>query len=146
MIDLVPFTPDHLEFFATVTLQKRRYSDEQVREWLTRLVNNVDMQILMPSKAISCNDLGNEGVSGIVMLKTSHSSIHIWDQCDQPYAKLVIYSCKPFRTIPILDMLAELGSRVCSWELRDRNHTTEADLLHGHQYKMVAEGIVDYRR
>lgn len=145
MIDTTRFDPDHLEFFATVTLQKRSFDAANVRNWLTQLVDIVEMQVLMPSHAVSCDDPGNEGTSGIVMLKTSHSSIHIWDQCPQPYAKLVLYSCKEFAIEPILSMLRNLGARVCRWELRDRNHQTEEEMLNGQMYHVVADGVADYR-
>jgi S-adenosylmethionine/arginine decarboxylase-like enzyme len=145
MIDTGLFAPDHLEFFATVTLHKKHFNEAKVQGWLAELVDTVQMQVLMPSHAVSCDDPGNEGTSGIVMLKTSHSSIHIWDQCEQPYAKLVLYSCKAFEVEPILSMLKGLGARVCRWELRDRNHTTEDELLNGQMYRVIAEGVRDFR-
>lgn len=141
----VPFEPDHLEFFATTTLQKRSYTVKQIEDWLRRLVVAVDMQVLKEAEAIQCDDLGNEGISGIVMLTTSHSSIHIWDKKAQPYFKMVLYSCKPFPTLPILGMFSELGARICRWELKDRNHLTEEDLLQGQMYRVLDHGVVDYR-
>lgn len=142
---IVPFAPDHLKFFATVTLHKQPFKSEQVRDWLTRLVKTVDMQELMPAEALECDDLGNEGVSGIVMLKTSHSSIHIWDRTELPYAKMMLYSCKAFNIEPILAMFVELGARVCRWELRDCNHQNEDELLKGNMYQLLAQGTRDYR-
>jgi S-adenosylmethionine/arginine decarboxylase-like enzyme len=145
-MDSVPFEPNHLEFFATVTLQKNQhFTTEQVEGWLTRLVHAVGMSELKPAEAISCDDLGNEGISGIVMLKESHSSIHIWDKKPQPYLKIVLYSCKSFATGPILDLFQELGSRVCRWELKERNHPDEKDLLHARMYRVIDEGVRDYR-
>jgi hypothetical protein len=79
------------------------------------------------------------------MLTTSHSSIHIWDKKAQPYFKMVLYSCKPFPTLPILGMFSELGARICRWELKDRNHLTEEDLLQGQMYRVLDHGVVDYR-
>lgn len=145
-MELIPFEPNHLEFFATVTLHKDQdYTSKQIENWLTRLVHTVDMHELKPAEAISCQDLGNEGISGIVMLKESHSSIHIWDRVAQPYAKMVLYSCKSFTAGPILDLFAELAARFCRWELRDRNHQTEENLICGHMYRVLEAGSRDYR-
>ena len=145
-MDVVPFEPDHLEFFATVTLRKgQSYTTGQIENWLSRLVHTVGMSELKPAQAVSCEDLGNEGISGIVMLKESHSSIHIWDKKVQPYLKIVLYSCKVFRAAPILDLFPELGARVCRWELKERNHPAEDDLFHARMYRVVDEGVRDYR-
>lgn len=142
----VPFEPNHLEFFATVTLHKNQdYTAKQIEGWLTRLVHTVDMHELKPAEAVSCQDLGNEGISGIVMLKESHSSIHIWDKTEQPYLKLVLYSCKGFPVIPIIEMFKELGARICRWELKDRNHLSETHLLFGQMYEVIMSGVHEYR-
>lgn len=146
MLDAEPFEPDHLEFFATVTLHKHQsFTTGQIEDWLTRLVKTIDMQELKSAEAISCDDLGNEGISGIVILTTSHSSIHIWDKKPEPYLKMVLYSCKAFRTAPILGMFSELGARVCRWELKDCNHPDEVDLLYSPMYRVIDQGVMDYR-
>lgn len=67
-----------------------------VEKWLKELVDLVNMKVLMGPYAVRCETLGNEGVTGIVCIETSHASIHVWDTDCTPFAKMDLYSCKYF--------------------------------------------------
>lgn len=153
------FVPDHVHFIATVILEKPIRSSKivpgwlraaidrlygcmgirrpanplltarHIRSWLTRLVAAVDMEILAGPYVIDCLDPGNEGVTGIVVLSTSHCSMHIWDQVEQPYLMMDLYSCKRFQVDTILRMLKELGALSCEYDVIDRNHQAQQVLL-----------------
>ncbi len=138
------FVPDHIHFLATVTLEKPRFSEQGVGDWLTRLVKAVDMEILSGPFVCICDDPGNEGITGIVILSTSHSTIRIWDQAAVPYMKMDLYSCKRFKVATIIDMIGELRPRVCEYQLIDRNHTDEDEVLIGSMFR-ITHGSIDYR-
>lgn len=138
------FVPDHIHFLATVTLDKPRFTEQSVADWLIRLVRAVEMEVLSGPHVSVCNDPGNEGITGVIVLSTSHSSIHVWDQLVEPYAKLDLYSCKRFALDTVLGMIEELHPRVCEYEVIDRNHTNENELLVGSMFR-VTHGAVDFR-
>lgn len=139
------FVPDHIHFLATVTLDKPSFTEQGVGDWLRRLVKAADMAILAGPFVCSCSDPGNEGITGVIVLSTSHSSIHIWTHGPVPYLKMDLYSCKRFGIEPVLAMIAELGPRVCEYQIIDRNHTDESNLVRG-AMSQIQRGVVDYRK
>ena len=74
--------------------------DKECEGWLTNLVKLIDMEILVPPMVKYCDIEGNEGVTGVVVITTSHISIHIWPQQPQPYIRMDVYSCKDFDLFP----------------------------------------------
>lgn len=112
---------EHRHLIVTAFLDNAPTSVVIGESWLTELVSIVDMQILMDAKAIYCEDLGNEGLTGIVGLTTSHSSFHAWHQADRPFMNFDLYSCKEFE---IEDVLAHFSCFVptkISYMLIDRD-------------------------
>ena len=71
-----------------------------IEDWLTELVSIIDMKVLMPARAIYCTNPGNEGMTGDVVIDTSHAAIHIWDKDDS--FKFDLYSCKDFDTTKVI--------------------------------------------
>jgi S-adenosylmethionine/arginine decarboxylase-like enzyme len=103
------FVPFHTHLIATMTLNKPPRNVSIVDNWLRRLVSSVDMEILSGPHVCHCADPGNEGITGIVVLSTSHASVHFWSEVDIPYVQMDLYSCKRFDTKIVMDMLSEFG-------------------------------------
>jgi S-adenosylmethionine/arginine decarboxylase-like enzyme len=84
--------------------------EEFVDELLEEIVVAADMNVLSGPHSVYCCTKGNEGVTGIVLIETSHSSIHIWEKCPNTGKPLLVqfdlYSCKDFNDEKILDTLA----------------------------------------
>lgn len=90
--------------------------------WLRKLVDLVGMQVLFDAKALYCEDLGNEGVTGVVGLTTSHASFHSWHLADKPFLTMDLYSCRDFPSDVILTHLNEgFGAYRCNFMVIDRN-------------------------
>jgi S-adenosylmethionine/arginine decarboxylase-like enzyme len=128
-------TLDHRHLIVTAFLNNAPTSVEKGQEWLTDLVNLVDMQILMDAKAIYCEDLGNEGLTGVVGLTTSHSSFHAWHTIDQPFMNFDLYSCKDFSVESVLGHFKQFSPSVITYMLIDRN---------GGMNRVVDAGVMQY--
>jgi S-adenosylmethionine decarboxylase len=81
--------------------------DKECEGWLTNLVKLIDMEILVPPMVKYCDIEGNEGVTGVVVITTSHISIHIWPQQPQPYIRMDVYSCKDFDPKSVINYVHE---------------------------------------
>lgn len=82
------------------------------------------MEILIPPHSKYCDIPGNEGVTGTVVITTSHMSIHIWPQLPTPYIRMDVYSCKDFDAEAILKFVDTTMNVVESdYLLVDRNET-----------------------
>ena len=90
-----------------------------LHDWFLRLVEAVDMKVLIDPICVWCNDEGNEGVTGMVGITTSHSSIHFWSG-EPSYYKFDLYSCKDFALESVAEMLKELGTYKFTYTVVDR--------------------------
>ena len=45
---------------------------------------------------------GNRGVTGVVMIETSHIAIHIWDETTPALVQCDVYSCAEFSSNEVL--------------------------------------------
>lgn len=95
---------------------------EIIEEWLLELVEAIDMKLLMGPYATRCDTPGNEGVTGIVVIETSHVSIHCWDTVEKPFLKADIYSCKNFNEWTVKNMFMRFEPESIDFIIIDRNN------------------------
>lgn len=93
----------HLVLNASV---RHPITDEEVcKNWLEKLVEIIDMKILIPPVAKFCDTEKNEGVTGTVVIETSHASIHVWHKEEEPYIRMDVYSCKDFPVDSVVEFV-----------------------------------------
>lgn len=86
---------EHKHFFATLHVANPPKDPGWVKDWLADLVDRIDMKIMINPVAEYCDEPNNEGVTGFVVITTSHISIHIWDT---GLVHLDVFSCRHFDT------------------------------------------------
>lgn len=97
----------HKHILVTATgLAKPPTTPAQVEKWLLDLVTLVRMNVFFGPFAKRCDTPGNEGVTGIVGLETSHASLHVWDTVESPFLQMDLYSCQEFNVAEVLGALA----------------------------------------
>lgn len=77
--------------------------------WFKDLTQKIGMKICIEPKAKYVNVEGNRGVTGLVGIETSHSSVHVWDECKPALLQMDVYSCAAFELETIVKKLAEFG-------------------------------------
>lgn len=112
---------DHRHLIVTAFLRNAPTSVAQGETWLTELVGIVGMEILMDAKAIYCEDLGNEGLTGVVGLTTSHSSFHAWHTIENPFMNFDLYSCRDFSIESVFAHFEQFDPIRINYTLMDRN-------------------------
>ncbi len=125
---------DHRHMVGTFFVAKPPMTASRGEAWLTELVEKIGMKILIDPQAVYCNTLGNEGVTGIVCLETSHASFHSWSFMDKPFIKFDVYSCKHFDAQTVLDHFACFEPVGFNYTVFDRN---------GPEVKVVEQGSSD---
>lgn len=114
---------NHRHMIVTAYCTDCPTSTEAGENWLRKLVDLVNMQILFDANAIYCEDLGNEGVTGVVGLTTSHASFHSWHMAEKPFLTMDLYSCRDFDTDLVLQHLEEgFGATRTHFMVIDRNN------------------------
>ena len=123
--------PVHKHLIIRAEVNRPLVTEKSVRKWLRNLVKKIDMNIIKGPYASYVSKEGNRGVTGIVMIETSHISIHIWDEEKPALIQCDVYSCAEFSSnevlsefIPmdvvtidkiVLDRVDELKITHCDW-------------------------------
>lgn len=68
-------------------------TEEFSNKFLKDLVELIGMKILKGPFSVYLNEEGNRGLTGIVLIETSHISFHIWDEKNPGQIKLDLYTC-----------------------------------------------------
>ena len=92
----------------------------ETKKWLRDLVKRIDMKILGGPYSSYVAKEGNRGVTGIVMIETSHISIHIWDEESPALVQCDVYSCASFSHIEIMQAFEQMKPEKIDYLLLDR--------------------------
>ncbi len=66
------------------------------------------MNIIKGPYASYVSKEGNRGVTGVVMIETSHIAIHVWDEIDPALIQCDVYSCANFSSNEVLAEFLEM--------------------------------------
>ena len=88
--------PQHKHLIIRSEVNRPIVTEKGLKRWLRNLVKVIDMKIIGGPYAKYVTKEGNQGVTGIVMIETSHISIHIWDENLPALVQCDVYSCADF--------------------------------------------------
>ena len=94
--------PVHKHLIIRAEVNRPITSEKELRKWLRNLVKKIDMKIIKGPYAAYVSKEGNRGLTGIVMIETSHISIHIWDEESPALVQCDVYSCAEFSSNEVL--------------------------------------------
>jgi len=118
-------THKHLVFTGVAPAPPR--DPEFIKAAMLTIVSEADMEVFMPPQAKYCNDPTNAGVTGTVVITTSHSSVHIWDN---GLVQADLYSCKDFDADHIASVFSTLfGCEDYDISVFDRRPSTRLQLM-----------------
>jgi S-adenosylmethionine/arginine decarboxylase-like enzyme len=83
----------HKHLLVNAKVHDPMKSEEEAINFLTSLVNRIDMKIIKGPFASYVDKPGNEGLTAIVMIETSHIAFHIWDAEDPSLVQFDLYTC-----------------------------------------------------
>lgn len=82
---------------------------EKIKEFLERLPKEINMEVIDGPNVFRYDDPKDEngyGVTGVVIISTSHISIHTFPAREE-FVTADIYSCKDFNTITVIQHFLE---------------------------------------
>jgi len=100
MLELV-----HQQSLLKIHTNKFFKSEEEMNDFLRRLVKHLNMEIIHEPRSAFCDQPGNTGLTGLVGLVTSHACIHSWDE--HGYHEMDVYSCKPYDIVELLNFIRD---------------------------------------
>ncbi len=66
------------------------------------------------------NEEGNRGLTGLVVIETSHIALHCWDETDPGLFQLDVYTCGPMDEQLIFDELKQFDPVKVEYKYLDR--------------------------
>ena len=100
--------PVHKHLIIRAEVNHPITSERELRKWLRNLVKKIDMKIIKGPFAGYVTKEGNRGLTGIVMIETSHVAIHIWDEELPALVQCDVYSCAEFSMNEVLGHFVEM--------------------------------------
>ena len=94
--------PVHKHLIVRAEVNHPPLTEKYVRSWLRNVVKKIDMNIIKGPYASYVNKEGNRGVTGVVMIETSHIAIHVWDETTPALVQCDVYSCAEFASNEVL--------------------------------------------
>lgn len=83
----------HKHLLVNAKVNNPMQSEEEAINFLTHLVEKIDMKIIQGPFASYVDKPGNRGLTAIVMIETSHIAFHIWDEEDPSLVQFDLYTC-----------------------------------------------------
>ena len=99
-------------------------SEKELKKWLRSVVKKIDMKILQGPFVSYVTKEGNRGVTGMVMIETSHIAIHVWDEYEPALVQCDVYSCANFSSSEVLALFSPMGVQKMNKIILDRAETT----------------------
>jgi len=124
----------HKHILIRADVQQPPKTTDEVIAWLTKLIKDIDMKILDGPYAKRVDMKGNEGVTGMAIIETSHVVIHTWDAISPSLIQLDVYSCKDFNPLLILNSLTQFQPLAVDYKYFDRESNFK--LLHEDNYSL----------
>tara|TARA_B100000780_G_scaffold143026_2_gene100089 strand:+ start:16413 stop:16784 length:372 start_codon:yes stop_codon:yes gene_type:complete len=108
----------HLIIRAEVSTPPK--DESWLQNWLTSLVDKIDMKVCRGPITAYVDMPGNEGLTGVVVIETSHIAIHIWDAVVPALVQLDVYTCGTLNKDIIFAELEQWDPVKVEWKYLDR--------------------------
>ena len=97
----------HKHLLVNAKVNNAVKTEEQGIEFLRDLVERIDMKIIKGPFASYVNAEGNRGLTGVVMIETSHIAFHIWDEVDPGLVQFDLYTCGRLELDKVISIFKE---------------------------------------
>ena len=112
--------PDHIHMIIRAKVNDPITSEKELKKWLRELVKKIDMKIIKGPYAAYVSKEGNRGITGVVMIETSHIAIHIWDETTPALVQCDVYSCAEFERSEVILHLGIMKPKMIEYMMVNR--------------------------
>ena len=101
---------------------------QRIWNWMFFLIKDIGMKIMFGPEIRYVRQEGNEGLTAVAIIETSHVALHVWDKQDPPLLQLDVYTCGSFKPEVVLKAIREFIPVKIQWKYLDREtdlHTVD---------------------
>jgi S-adenosylmethionine/arginine decarboxylase-like enzyme len=113
---------EHKHLIIRAELKNPPKCAEAIQDWMKILVDKIGMKILMGPYAIYSDMVGNQGLTAVTIIETSHIAMHVWDEVDPALMQLDVYTCSTLNIDDVFLALSDFAPVNVQFKYIDREH------------------------
>ena len=113
---------EHKHLIIRAELKNLPKCVEAIQDWMKLLVANIDMKILMGPYAVYSDMIGNQGLTAVTIIETSHIAMHVWDEVNPALMQLDVYTCSKLNVNDVFLALSDFIPVNVEFKYIDREH------------------------
>jgi S-adenosylmethionine/arginine decarboxylase-like enzyme len=113
---------EHKHLIVRAELNNPPQCTTAIEAWMRKLVEAIDMKILMGPYSVYSDMVGNRGLTAVTIIETSHIALHVWDECEPALAQLDVYTCSALNTDDVFEAMKEWNPTQVEYKYIDREH------------------------
>jgi len=95
---------------------------EAIQDWMRSLVDTIGMKILMGPYAVYSDMVGNQGLTAVTIIETSHIAMHVWDEVDPGLMQLDVYTCSTLNIDDVFNAIQVFEPAAVEYKYIDREN------------------------
>lgn len=113
---------EHKHLIVRAELNNPPKCVDTINVWMKDLVERIDMNILMGPYAVYSNMVGNQGLTAVTIIETSHIALHVWDEVDPALMQLDVYTCSTLNIDDVFNAIEDFTPVRVEYKYIDREH------------------------
>ena len=113
---------EHKHLIVRAELNEPPYSPNEIKLWMKQLVDKIGMNILMGPYAVYSDMEGNQGLTAVTIIETSHIALHVWDEAEPALMQLDVYTCSALDINDVFESIQEWEPSKIEYKYIDREH------------------------
>ena len=113
---------EHKHLIVRAELKEPPYLPYEIKLWMKQLVDKIGMNILMGPYAVYSDMEGNQGLTAVTIIETSHIALHVWDEAEPALMQLDVYTCSALDINDVFESIQEWEPSKIEYKYIDREH------------------------
>ena len=114
---------EHKHLIVRAELNNPPFHPEEIKHWMNNLVEKIGMKVLMGPYAIYSDMTGNQGLTAVTIIETSHIAMHVWDEVDPGLMQLDVYTCSTLNIDDVFEAIEEFDPVKVEYKYIDRDNS-----------------------
>lgn len=111
---------EHKHLIVRAELASPPQCTTAIEQWMRDLVEAIDMKILMGPYSVYSDMVGNQGLTAVTIIETSHIALHVWDEVSPALAQLDVYTCSSLNTDDVFSAIQPWNPTKVEYKYIDR--------------------------
>ena len=113
---------EHKHLIVRAKINNPPKCTEAIEAWMKSLVKQINMNILMGPYSVYSDMPGNQGLTAVTIIETSHIALHVWDEVQPALAQLDVYTCSTLNTQDVFNAIKEWDPVKVEYKYIDREN------------------------